>query len=133
MAETTVLDPRSRGQGVGRVGFLGGLSAHLRHLAFLHTNLSKMGMCIPPASGVREAATCPPSPVADDPSALPPPPGRCSSCLSAPCQPLYASSCIVLLCAFQSVVKLKMSALFFVFVSCTILEEEMAPHSNILA
>ena len=45
----------------------------------------------------------------------------------------YASSCTVLLGAFQSIVKLKMSALFFVFVSRTLLEKEMATHSSILS
>ena len=40
VAETTVLDPRSRGQGAGRVGFLGGgLSPRLIQLTSLHTDL----------------------------------------------------------------------------------------------
>ena len=40
VAETAVLDPRSQGQGAGRVGFLGGgLSPRLIELTSLHTNL----------------------------------------------------------------------------------------------
>ena len=45
-------------------------------------------------SGVSEIVACPPSPIADDPSALPfPLPGRNSSCLftdASPCMPTVA-------------------------------------------
>ena len=57
---------------------------------------------VPSTSGMSETAACPPSPVADDPSALPsptvlPPPVSNSSCLFTQCQPLYANCCTVLL------------------------------------
>ncbi|XP_059778263.1 tigger transposable element-derived protein 1-like [Balaenoptera ricei] len=57
---------------------------------------------VPSGSGVSEIAACPPSPIADDPSALSsppplPPPVSNSSCLFTRCQPLDASCCTVLL------------------------------------
>ena len=49
--------------------------------------------------GVSETAACPPSPIADDPSALPTssPSPASNSCLFSQCQPLNASCKIVLL------------------------------------
>ena len=67
-------------------------------------------------SGASETAACPPSPVADDPSALrlplplPPPVSNCS-CLFTRCQPLYAT---VLLKVLYH--KIKNAFLIFVFV-----------------
>ncbi|KAJ8792345.1 hypothetical protein J1605_019901 [Eschrichtius robustus] len=57
---------------------------------------------VPSGSGVSEIAACSPSPIAEDPSALPsppprPPPVSNSSCLFTRCQPLDASCCTVLL------------------------------------
>ena len=53
----------------------------------------------PSTSGVSEVAACPPSPIADDPSALPSPTSSpvSNSCLLTRCQPFYASRNIVLL------------------------------------
>ena len=76
---------------------------------------------VPSASGTNEIAVCPLSPVVDDPSALPCPvpllPAvRNSSHLFTRCQPLYASSCAVLLYFSRyCTVRLKMSSLSFVF------------------
>ena len=85
------------------------------HDSHLHTNLqtanferyecasssSKEPEPMPSASGVSELLACPPSPVADGPSALPSPTSspssiRNSSGLFTPCQPLCASYCTVL-------------------------------------
>ena len=41
--------------------------------------LSKMWTCIPPSSDMSEIVACPPSPIADDPSALPSPDSSSSS------------------------------------------------------
>ena len=57
---------------------------------------------VPSTSGVSDIAACPPSPIADYPSALPspissPPPARNSFCLLTRCQPLYAGCCAIVL------------------------------------
>ena len=87
-----------------------------------------MQTCIPSRSGVSEIAACPPSPIADCPSALPsahpstlpprlPPAVSNSSCLFTWCQSLYASDCSVLLYfSGYCTVRLKMFSLFFMFV-----------------
>ena len=53
----------------------------LGQLSPLHTNLqvANIHMCIPSMSGVSETASRPPSPTADDPSALPSPTSSPSS------------------------------------------------------
>ena len=65
---------------------------------------------VPTTSGVSEIAACPPSPVADDPSAplspiSSPSSVSNSSCLFTRCQPLHSSCCSVLF-------KVKMLSLF---------------------
>ena len=47
----------------------------LEQLSPLHTNLqvANVQMCVPSISGMSETASRPPSPIADDPSALPSP------------------------------------------------------------
>ena len=98
---------------------------HPKILALLHYN--KPPTCEPSScklsmSGLSETAACPPSPIADDPSALPSPifsrpPVSNSFCLFTGCQPLYASCCTIQLYFSRScTVKLKMFSLFFVFV-----------------
>ena len=57
---------------------------------------SKESETVPSVSGLSEIASCPPSPIVDDHSALPPPVSN-SSCLFTQCQPLYANCCTVLL------------------------------------
>ena len=55
---------------------------------------------VPSMSGMSEIAACPPSPIADNPSALRSPTSSPSSSNFLPvtrCQPLYASCCTVLL------------------------------------
>ena len=67
-----------------------------------HT-VSTLHMCVPSTSDMSDTAACPPSPIADDPSALPSPTSspssiRNSSGLFTPCQlyaTLYASCCAV--------------------------------------
>ena len=88
-------------------------------------DLSKMRTCIPSVLGVSEIAACPPSPVADGPSALPsahpsalppplPPAVSNPSCLFTWCQSLYASCCTALLYfAGYCTVRLKLFSLFF--------------------
>ena len=63
--------------------------------------LSKMWTCIPPRPGMRETAAGPPSPIADDPSALPspassPPSISNSFCLFTRRPPLCARWCTVI-------------------------------------
>ena len=62
---------------------------------------SKEPKPVPSTSDVSDTAACPPSPIADDPSALPSPtpspPLSNSPCLFTRCQPLYASCCTGLL------------------------------------
>ena len=64
--------------------------------------LSKMGMCIPSTLGMSEIASCPLSPLADNPSVLClppplPPPVSNLSCLFTQRQPLDTSCCITVL------------------------------------
>ena len=76
-------------------------------------------MCVPSASGVSQIAVCPPSPIADDPSALPSPTSSPSSSQSLflpvhSMPALYASCCTVLLYFPRDcTVRLKMFYLFF--------------------
>ena len=82
--------------------------------------LWKMQRCVPSTSGINDMAACPPSPIADDPSALPSPASspslisNSSSC--AFWQPLYAGYCPVQLYFWRYYTgRLKMLSLFFVF------------------
>ena len=74
---------------------------------------SKMQTCIPSVSAVSEVAACPPSPVADDASALPSPPLLpLPVSTSSPCRPLW----YLHYCTCQGTVWFRMVSLFFVCV-----------------
>ena len=81
-----------------------------------------LSMCVPSTSDMSDTAACPPSPIADDPSALPSPTSSPSSIRNSsgpftPCQPPSASCCTVLLYFSRScTVRLKMFSLSFVLV-----------------
>ena len=91
---------------------------------------SKEPELVPSTSGVSEIAACPPSPIADNPSALPcptpslTPPISNSSCLFTLCQPLYASCCRtivlfkVLCCKILNVFFIFCVCLFFIYYLC---------------
>ena len=81
---------------------------------------SKMQMCIPSPSGLSETAACPPSPIGDDPSALPSPTSSATSsnsCLFTRCQPLY-TSCWNCTTVFFKVLGCKIKNIFFIFCVC---------------
>ena len=83
---------------------------------------SKEAERMPSTSGVNEVRVHAPSPIADDPSAVPSPTSSpfsisSSSCLFTRCQSLCASCCAVLLYfSRHSTVGLKVFSLLFVFV-----------------
>ena len=72
---------------------------------------------MPSGSGVNEVAACPPSAVADDPSALHLPPPVGNPCRFTQCQALYASGYTGPTVLFKVLgCKTKSVSLFFVFV-----------------
>ena len=99
---------------------------HPKILALLHYN--KPPTCEPSScklsmSGLSETAACPPSPIADNPSALPSPtssPSRNSSCHSLDTSLCMPAVVLYYYWTLQHSVRLKMFSLFFVSVLCVI-------------
>ena len=86
------------------------------HMNIQGSNFQRCETCIPSISGLSETAAYPPSPIADDPSALPSPTSSVSrsSGLFTQCRPLCASSCAVLLYISRyCTVRFKMFSFFF--------------------